>query len=162
MSHIIEKAGPQNLDAVAALYGAVCGYLVDKPFNPGWRRDIFPAREDAEQYLAADGLYIVRDGAAIIGSIALIPKDGGILCIHEAAVHPDHQRQGIGSALLDFAVRAAAKQGAAALQLYVWEGNDPAIRAYERNGFVRLRKEDIGLGELGLNWFYLYEKRVNG
>ena len=160
MDILIEKASPQDLDAVAELYGAVCDYLADKPFNPNWRRDIFPAREDAEQYLAADGLYAARDGGEIIGSIALTPEADHILCIQEVAVHPDHLRQGIGAAMLDFAAKEAAARGAKALRLYVWEGNAPAIRTYEKNGFVRVGKEDIGLSEFGLDWFYLYEKRI--
>ncbi len=161
MNLLIEKAGPQDLDAVTALYGAVCDYLADKPFNPGWRRDIFPAREDAEQYLAADGLYIARDGDEIAGSLALTVETGGALCIQEVAVHPDHLRRGVGTALLEFAAKEAARRGADALRLYVWEGNMPAIRAYERNGFIRLGREDIGLGEFGLDWFYRYEKRLH-
>lgn len=162
MDFIIEKAGRQDLDAVAALYGAVCGYLADKPFNPGWRRDIFPAREDAEQYLDADGLYIARDGGGVVGSIALVPEENGVLCIHEAAVHPACLRQGVGAAMLAFAAKEAAARGGTVLRLFVWENNTPAIRAYEKSGFVRRGREDIGLGVFGLDWFYRYEKRLNG
>lgn len=160
MNIMIEKAVSQDLDTVAALYGAVCDYLADKPFNPGWRRDIFPSREDAEQYLAADGLYIARDGGEAVGSIALTPEADNILCIREVAVRPDRLRQGIGAALLDFAAKEAAARGRPALRLYVWEGNTPALRTYERNGFARIGKEDIGLGEFGLDWFCLYEKQI--
>ena len=160
MKYTIEKASPQDLDAVAELYGAVCDYLADKPFNPNWRRGIFPAREDAEQYLAAGGLYTARDGGEIIGSIALTPEGDHIFFIQEAAVHPDRLRQGIGAAMLDFAAKEAAARGAKALRLYVWEGNTPAIRAYEKNGFIRIGKEDIGLREFSLDWFYLYEKQI--
>ena len=156
----IKKAVPQDLDAVEALYGAVCDYLADKPFNPNWRRDIFPAREDAEQYLAADGLYIAWEGGRAVGSIALTPEADHILCIHEVAVRPDCLRQGIGRALLDFAAKEAAARGAKALRLYVWERNAPAIRPYECSGFTRIGKEDIGLSEFGLDWFYLYEKQI--
>ena len=160
MDILIKKAAPQDLDTVEELYGAVCDYLADKPFNPNWRRGIFPAREDAEQYLAAGGLYTARDGGEIIGSIALTPGADHILCIHEVAVRPDCLRQGIGRALLDFAAKEAAARGAKALRLYVWEGNTPAIRVYEKNGFIRIGKEDIGLREFGLDWFYLYEKQI--
>lgn len=160
MKYSIEKARLQDLDAVAALYGAVCGYLADKPFNPGWRRDIFPAREDAEQYLAADGLYVAWDGGEAVGSIALIPETDGALCVQEAAVHPEHLRKGIGSILLDFAAKEALARGGSVLRLYVWEGNAPAVQAYEKNGFSRLGREDLGLGEYGLDWFYRYEKRL--
>lgn len=162
MSIIIEKAASRDLDAVEELYGTVCDYLADKPFNPNWRRDIFPARKDAEQYLAADGLYIARDGGESVGALALTPEPGGALCIHEVAVHPGRQRQGVGTALLDFAAKEAARQGGSSLRLHVWEGNTPAILTYEKNGFVRIGKEDIGLGEFGLDWFYLYEKRLDG
>ena len=162
MALIIQKAGPQDLAAVEELYGAVCDYLADKPFNPGWRRDIFPAREDAEQYLAADGLYIARDGEVVVGTLALMPETDGALCIHEVAVHPDQQRRGISTALLDFAAREAVQHGAKILRLCVWEGNAPAIRTYEKNGFARMGREDVGLGEFGLDWFYLYEKRLDG
>lgn len=162
MNLTIEKARPQDLDAVAELYGAVCDYLADKPYNPNWRRGLFPAREDAEQYLAADGLYIARDGGEVVGSIALTEESGGTLCIHEVAVHPDRQRRGIGAALLDFAGKAAKQKGAKVLSLYVWEGNAPAVRAYEKSGFARLGREDIGLGEFGLDWFYRCEKRLDG
>ena len=168
----IRKATSQDLDAVAELYGAVCDYLTDKPFNPGWRRDGFPSREEAAQYLAADGLYIALDGGRLAGSIGLTaspsadadqaekPGAEDALYIHVLAVHPDCLRRGVGTALLDFTAKEAAKRGAKALRLYVWEGNAPAIRAYEKNGFVRLCKEDIGLSEYGLEWFYLYEKRL--
>ena len=71
MDILIKKATPQDLDAVAELYGAVCDHLADKPFNPGWRRDGFPSREEAAQYLAADGLYIALDGGRPAGSIGL-------------------------------------------------------------------------------------------
>ena len=162
MALIIQKAGPQDMDAIAMLYAEVCTYLADKPFNPGWRRDIFPAREDAEQYLAADGLYIARDGEEVVGTFALMPETGGALCIHEAAVHPVHQRQGISTALLDFAAEEAERRGAKTLRLYVWEGNAPAIRAYEKNGFARRGRGDVGLGECGLDWFYWYEKQLDG
>ncbi len=161
MDITIEKAAPHNLDAVAALYNAVCDYLADKPFNPNWRRDIFPAREDAEQYLAADGLYIAWEGDKAVGSVALTPEADNALCIHEVAVHPDRLRRGIGAAMLDYAAKEAAARSASVLRLYVWENNAPAIRAYEKSGFIRVGREDTGLSEFGLDWFYRYEKRLD-
>lgn len=171
MSIIIEKAASQDLDAVEELYGAMCDYLADKPFNPNFRRGGFPARENAEKYLAADGLYIAREGGGIAGSIALTASpsaeedqsgEDGVLYVHMVAVHPVLLRQGVASAMLDFTTREAARRGGSSLRIYVWEGNTPAIRTYEKNSFVRMGKEDIGLGEFGLDWFYLYEKRLEG
>lgn len=175
MSFTVEKAGLRDLEAVSALYGAVCDYLADKAFNPGWRREGFPSEEEAVRYLAADGLFVARDGGVIAGSVAVTGEPDAdaevagtgegrkeMLYIHVLAVHPDYLRRGVGTALLDFAAETASRRGAKALRLYVWEGNGPAIRAYEKNGFVRLGREDIGLGEFGLDWFYLYERRLDG
>lgn len=171
MDITVEKAASQDLDAVEELYGAMCDYLADKPFNPNFRRGGYPARENAEEYLAADGLYVARMDGGIAGSIALtaspsaegdLPGEDGVLYIHMVAVHPARLRQGVASAMLDFAAREAVRQGAQILRIYVWEGNAPAICAYEKNGFVRLGREDIGLGEFGLDWFYLYGKRLKG
>lgn len=169
MNIMIEKAASRDLDAVEELYGAMCDYMADKPFNPNFRRGGYPVRENAEEYLAADGLYIARIDGETAGSIALTaspsaeeeqPGEDGVLYVHMVAVHPDCLRRGVASAMLDFAAKEAAARGAKTLRIYVWEGNTPAIRTYEKNGFVRTGKEDIGLGEFGLDWFYLYEKRI--
>ena len=170
MDIILKKAGPQDLDAVEELYGAMSDYMADKPFNPNFRRGGFPSREDAEKYLAADGLYIAWENGDAAGSIALTAspsaegeQDGedGVLYVHMVAVHPEHLRKGVASAMLDFMTEEAMKRGGKALRIYVWENNTPAVRTYERNGFVRVGKEDIGLGEFGLEWFYLYEKHLD-
>lgn len=83
-----------------------------------------------------------------------------IMYIHIFTVHPGYQRYGIGSQLLDFAQKFAGSEGAKALRLYVWEKNSVAIKAYEKNGFVCIGKDDIGLSEYGLDWFCLYEKEI--
>lgn len=63
-------------------------------------------------------------------------------------VHPDHQRRGLGAALLRAIVDWARAQGAAQIRLQVNRGNAQAIRAYEKYGFriVEARVFDIGGG----------------
>jgi len=53
-------------------------------------------------------------------------------------VHPDHQRRGIGSALLA-EVKAYALEG---LKLWTFQQNEGAIRFYERHGFRSLKVTD--------------------
>jgi GNAT superfamily N-acetyltransferase len=52
------------------------------------------------------------------------------------AVVPDHRGRGAGGALLRELRDAAKSQGYSALSLSVEKGN-PALRLYERNGFVK-------------------------
>jgi len=47
------------------------------------------------------------------------------------------RRQGVGTALLDQAVAWALPTGVRKLELHVFPHNEPAIRLYERFGFVR-------------------------
>lgn len=174
MNITLKPADVRDLDAIADLYGAVCDGLADKPWNPGWRRDAFPTREDAARYLSGGWGYVAWVGGAPAGFIAVTPFPNAegepaapspetkeALYIHVLAVHPGYQRQGVASILLDRAGALAGQEGAKALRLYVWEGNTPAIRTYEKSGFLRLGREDIGLGEFGLDWFYLYEKQLS-
>lgn len=178
MKFTIQKAGPADLPAVAGLYGAVCDGLAGRPYNPGWSREGFPTRDNAETYLRQGSLLLARAGDAAAGSIAVTPnpsaeEDGtegfpdapplqeDVWYIHVVAVHPDFQRQGLGSQLLAAVEELARQAGASALRLYVWEHNTPAIRAYEKAGFACLQKDaDIGLAEFGLERFWLMEKAV--
>lgn len=52
------------------------------------------------------------------------------------AVHPDHRMRGIGEDMLVSALKVAAGKGAQVATLEVRESNDPAIRLYEKLGFV--------------------------
>ncbi len=171
----IVRAEISDLDAVEALYDEVCDYLADKPYNPGWRKGCFPARENALYFIENQAMYVAKTNGEIVGSVSLtynpsadVDQQSGdreaeqrdILYLHIFAVHPNRHRSGIGSKLLEFADAYAGRAHAKCLRLYVWEHNSVAIRAYEKNGYRRIGRADIGLGEFGLDWFYLYERRV--
>jgi ribosomal protein S18 acetylase RimI-like enzyme len=58
--------------------------------------------------------------------------------IWHLAVHPDHQRQGLATALLREALRLARERGISRFE--AWTRDDPTARAwYESRGFVLLR-----------------------
>lgn len=59
------------------------------------------------------------------------------------AVHPDHQRRGIASALLTEALMLAMERGASASLLEVRPSNTAALKLYQRFGYevVGVRKE---------------------
>lgn len=90
---------------------------------------------------------VARVADAITG-FAHAVLDGSDCKLDKLYVHPDSQRQGIGSALLA-AIRDWAQQRAARrLWLQVNRGNAPAIAAYQKYGFriIESRVFDIGNG----------------
>ncbi len=60
------------------------------------------------------------------------PRDRQIRRLY---VEADHQRTGIGTALLDAALRHPTMRMTHRIYLDVWEGNEPARAFYERHGF---------------------------
>lgn len=93
---------------------------------------------------------IVIDGRCIAYAIyQVIFTEGHLLNI---AVDSDVQRQGYGSALLDFAMNDALARGAISFYLEVRPSNESAIRLYTKKGFRNLmvREKYYSNGETAL------------
>ena len=90
---------------------------------------------------------LVKDRMVGFASYFLVP-DAGEMKLDKLYVHPDHQRKGYGSMLLDRAVTIARAYGCRTLALAVNKRNRQAIAAYEKNGFeIRAAVvKDIGNG----------------
>lgn len=91
--------------------------------------------------------WIARRGRTTVG-FAHAVLDGTDCKLDKLYVHPDHQRQGIGAALLHAARGWARGRHARRLWLQVNRGNTQAVRAYLKYGFdiAESRVFDIGHG----------------
>jgi ribosomal protein S18 acetylase RimI-like enzyme len=77
---------------------------------------------------------------------AWVAEDGGVVgllvldddFVNQLHVDPDHQRRGVGTALVELAKR----QRPAGLQLWTFQSNEVARRLYERHGFVAVEETD--------------------
>ena len=67
------------------------------------------------------------------GGLALLHDEGHITTL---AVHPSHQRDGVGAALLAELIEAAAATNCTGVTLEVRAGNTSAIAFYEKSGFT--------------------------
>ena len=63
--------------------------------------------------------------------------------LQRLAVHPDHQRAGLGGALVVDGLRWLRRWGAKEVLVNTQEGNEPAVRLYEALGF-QLRPDGLG------------------
>ncbi len=173
MSFNIRRGTAADLDALEELYGEVCDHMAATVNFCGWKRDVYPARQDAEAGIREGGLFLAEAEGEAAGSFILSSRqedayrdvnwpsdlpEGDVLVIYTFTVHPRYRGRGVGRAMLDFAVRYAAAQGVRALRLDVYEKNLPAIRLYESAGFRYAGTVSLGLEDIGLDRFRLYEK----
>ncbi len=89
------------------------------------------------------------DGSAVVGFVRVIyvqTPDGGVLLprrfalVDELVVTAAQRRTGVGTALLGAAEGWARERGLPALEVTVWEFNEPARELYAAEGFEPVRQ----------------------
>ncbi len=165
----------KDIDELEQLYNELNDYLDSHVNYPGWKKGIYPVRENAADGIEGKYLYTAKHQGKIIGSIILNhhpepayqeavwqleADDSEIIVIHTFMVHPEYLKCGIGKKLMDFAWDKSVELGMKAIRLDVYEKNLPAIQLYEKCGYRYIGKVDLNLREYGLDWFKLYEKLV--
>ena len=109
----------------------------------------------------ADFASLIGDGKVYVAvadsALGLHPSVGGVLVqaigesallIENVAVHPAHQRRGLGLGLMTFAEDTARARGLTAVRLYTHEGMGTNIAWYEKLRFVISGTEPIDSGRL--------------
>jgi ribosomal protein S18 acetylase RimI-like enzyme len=97
--------------------------------------------------------FVWVEGGSVVGNVSLrrALEWGGVF-IGNVAVHPDWQGRGIGSALMEAALRAIFKRGGHWVGLEVRADNLVALRLYERLGFREVGRTLHMLRPAGLSW----------
>lgn len=86
--------------------------------------------------------FITRDAGRIVGTV-LCGHDGRRGYIYHLAVHPDHRRRRIGSALLESCLNALKNQGILKCHVFVFGENADGRDFWEAKGWVY--RENIGI-----------------
>jgi putative acetyltransferase len=103
--------------------------------------------QDPEGEILAPGgaIFVARDGAALIGTCAIVPHGPGVMGLAKLAVVPAARGHGIGRRLVEACIEYARLRGVGRLTLESNSQLAPAIRLYEELGFVhRPVPADIG------------------
>jgi ribosomal protein S18 acetylase RimI-like enzyme len=98
--------------------------------------------------LETEAVFVAEIGGAVAGYVALQPTDPAVR-IDVLLVSPEHEGEGIGHQLVEWAEGYAISCGAETLQVAVEEDNARARDFYRRCGFVPLAAQ-AGLLELVL------------
>jgi len=175
MDIIIELGKEKDIDELEQLYNDLNDYLEKEINYPGWKKGIYPVRQNAIDGIKHCNLYIAKYNGKIVGSLILSHEPepayyevkwnfesdySDVFVVYTFVVHPNFLKCGVGKALIDFSIEHSIKSHVKSIRLDVYEGNIPAIKLYEKCGFKYIDTVDLGLGNYGLNWFKLYEKSI--
>jgi ribosomal protein S18 acetylase RimI-like enzyme len=82
----------------------------------------------------------------LIGGFPEHARGTQIIELKQLYTAPNATGQGIGAALMDWALAEARARGVDEMQLSVWSGNDGAQRFYARYGFVKVAEVNFWVG----------------
>ncbi len=98
-----------------------------------------------------------KDGPQGFASYGLRPEDRKICKLHKLYVLPENHGKGFGKALIEEVKIRAINLNAKTLELNVNRQN-PAIKFYEKIGFVKVREEDVPIGPYWMNDYVMRMK----
>jgi ribosomal protein S18 acetylase RimI-like enzyme len=84
-------------------------------------------------------MFVALLGGTAVGFAATVRVNGDAVELAALAVLPAHGRRGVGGRLVAAALDSARAAGAARMTVRTELTNDPALRFYDRHGFVPLR-----------------------
>ena len=169
---ILRPATPEDAPALATLGRKSFCAAFEHLYKP---EDLaaFLEQAYAENAVAAeiaDDCHIHRladDGERLLGYVKLRDPSGyagysdaaNPIALGQLYTQPDCTGQGIGAALMDWAIAEARERGHDAVQLSVWSENFGAQRFYQRYGFAKIADIDFWVGNHRDDDF-LYELRL--
>lgn len=164
-----------DIDEIEWLYNDLNHALESGINYPGWKKGVYPIRSDAVKGVSEGNLYIAKYKDKIVGSVILNHEPESaydsvkwktannyseILVVHTLVVNPNYFRVEIGKRLMNFTYEIAEKLNMKSIRLDVYENNKPAIKLYEKCGYVYVDTVDFGLSNYVLDRFKLYEKLI--
>ena len=148
MDHIkIRKATPDDLEQLLIFEQFLI--KAERPFDPTVKPDPINYY-DLKAMLAASHIHVVvgeSDSKIIASGYARIDKSKPFLKHDNHAylgfmyVLPEYRGKGINKMIIDELKKWASGQGLTEFRLEVYYGNDSAIKAYEKIGFLRYSLE---------------------
>jgi ribosomal protein S18 acetylase RimI-like enzyme len=113
--------------------------LLDAPSAFGSRLVDERERAEAEwrDRLARRTQFVVREAGGAVGTAGWYEAEDGAAELVSMWVAPTSRGMGVGDRLVEAVMTDARRAGCEPIRLWVSDGNRPAERLYERNGFER-------------------------
>lgn len=131
----------EDFDKVHGLWMEISGFGI---------RSMDDSREGVERFLLRNpGCSVVAEKEGdIVGSI-LCGHDGRRGCLYHVCVHRDHRKQGIGKAMVVFAMEALKKEQINKVSLIAFTKNDIGNAFWNEIGWTK--REDLNYYDFTLN-----------
>lgn len=161
----IRTGGLEDYELVYSLAQVVWPHTYNKMLSPEqveYMIDMMYSREAFTEQIAVKGhrFILIKEKGKYLGFAAFeINYRYGITRIHKLYVLPEAQGKGCGQLLMSAIEAAALKNGNNRLNLNVNRRN-PAVRFYQKAGFVVVGQEDISIGSGYLMEDYIMEKEI--
>ena len=126
MTVVLRQYQPGDREALVSLW-SFCELI--RPWNDPYR--------DIDRKLMRDApnlVVLVVDGK-LAGSV-MVGYEGHRGWVNYLAVHPDHQRQGLGRVLMDEAERRLRELGCVKVNLQIRTSNQAAVEFYRHIGYI--------------------------
>jgi GNAT superfamily N-acetyltransferase len=142
----IKRATPAIAAAIAALRNAAADHLTER-YGKGYGSGQCSDRGVIADMKRGSAVYVARDRRTLLGTMTLgarkpwaidsayFAASRGPLYLTNMAVAPDHQRTGVGRALLEEAARIARRWPADAIRLDAFDADSGAGPFYAKCGF---------------------------
>ncbi|MEP6909066.1 MAG: GNAT family protein [Actinomycetota bacterium] len=134
---IVRRAAPADADALVRLGRSVASeselWLTYDRSSSDERRNVKSVRRDPNA-----AVFIAETPSGVVGRMS-VTRDSNPVSHHVAElglmVDAGERRQGVGTALMEEAVKWARGSGVTKLELHVFPHNEPAIALYRKLGF---------------------------
>lgn len=115
-----------DLEQIEFLYNDLCDYLEVHENYPGWKKGVYPTREDAERGIRENDY-------------------SRIYVLYTLAVHSGCLQHGFGMEILKYVEKLAEKEHCISIRLDVVKGNIPAEKLYRKMGISSLTRLVSGM-----------------
>ncbi len=125
--------------------------------------ELYPARYDFEEDIAAGNLYVAMEGTDLAGLYVISSecdeeyhrcqwdsKDEMAYILHRFCISPKYQNQGIGKQMLLHVENQIRTMGYGAVRLDAFTQNPFALQMYEHNGYATKGYADWRMGRFAL------------
>ncbi len=144
---------------VRALQAAAAEKLTDE-FGPGFWSSV-RTLQTLRKHIEKERIHLARENGQTCGSFTLNQTkigfyrkawfqkpDDPALYLTDMAIHPDHQRRGLGRAVMAEIERLARKAGCKAVRFDAYDGDVGAGPFYEKCGYSEVHRGPVGATKL--------------